>query len=128
MGILCALLSDESGTILSAEAVVLGSVLLVGATTGLNAVSQSVNSELSDFAAAITELDQSYTVEPAEFENGWSAGSNYADLEETETTNTTNEVCLQFEDTPVAERIENESSVKSDEYEDLNELELKYVK
>lgn len=62
MRILRELWNDEAGVILSAEAVVLGTVGVVGLTTGLSMVSKSVNSELQDLAFAMRSLDQSYEI------------------------------------------------------------------
>ncbi|WP_166827238.1 hypothetical protein [Thalassoroseus pseudoceratinae] len=53
---------DERGYMLSAEAVLLGTVGVVGGTVGLGVVSSSVNEELSDVAHSFRSLDQSYEV------------------------------------------------------------------
>ena len=45
--------NDEAGVILSAEAVVLGTVGVVGLTAGLSTIASSVNSELQDLAFSI---------------------------------------------------------------------------
>ena len=52
---------DEHGVILSAEIVLLGTLLVLGLLTGMACLQQSVNSELGDFARAIDRLDQSYS-------------------------------------------------------------------
>ena len=75
MGVFRELWSDEAGVILSAEAVVLGAVGVVGLTAGLSTVSSSVDSELQDLAFAIRSLDQSYEI-PAQSSCGaYTAGS-----------------------------------------------------
>lgn len=67
--------NDEFGVILSAEAVILGTVGVLGLTTGLTMVSKSVNSELQDLAFAMRSLDQSYEI-PAQYGCGaYTAGS-----------------------------------------------------
>lgn len=78
------LLSDEFGAVLSAESVVVGTLVVIGATAGLSAASRSVNAELLEFASAIRSLDQSYFVQPVEISGDWSAGSAYTqpDVEE----------------------------------------------
>lgn len=69
--------SDECGSILSAELVLVGGVVLVGATAGLKSVVDSVNDELFDLAVSIRSLDQSYEVAPIKMTHGWVAGSSF---------------------------------------------------
>lgn len=45
-------LKDEGGLVVSAEIVLITTVLVIGAMTGLSAVSSAVNSELNSVAAA----------------------------------------------------------------------------
>ncbi|WP_417848909.1 hypothetical protein [Thalassoglobus sp.] len=71
------LLQDEFGAILSAEAVVIGTIAVIGVSVGLNAASKSVNAELFEFASAIRHLDQSYSISKVEIDGDWSAGSAY---------------------------------------------------
>jgi len=76
--------ADEAGYILSAEAVTVGTIGVVGATVGIGAVSESVNQELKETAYAIRSLDQSYCI-PAQYGCGaWTAGSCFVqqDVEE----------------------------------------------
>jgi hypothetical protein len=54
------LLEDEAGFLLSAELVVVATVLVLGMTTALVAVRDSVTAELTDVANSIRSLDQSY--------------------------------------------------------------------
>ena len=51
---------DENGVILSAELVVIGSVLVIGLITGVTTLQEAVNGEMKDLAGAIGSLDQSY--------------------------------------------------------------------
>lgn len=60
LNLLKKLRQDEYGVILSAELVVIGSVLVVGLITGLTCLQTSVNGELKDLAGALGSLDQSY--------------------------------------------------------------------
>jgi Flp pilus assembly pilin Flp len=77
MSVFRELWSDETGVILSAEAVVLGTLGIVGLTAGLSTVSSAVNSELQDLAFAIRSLDQSYEI-PAQSSCGaYTAGSSF---------------------------------------------------
>ncbi len=48
---------DEAGVILSAEAVLVGTVAVIGLSTGLSVVATSVNEELKDVGFAIRSLD-----------------------------------------------------------------------
>jgi len=67
--------NDEFGVILSAEVVVLGTVGVLGLTTGLSMVSKSVNSELQDLAFAMRSLDQSYELPAQRGCGAYTAGS-----------------------------------------------------
>lgn len=68
---------DESGAVLSAEVVLLGTLGVIGATVGLSALSKSVNDELTELAFAIRSLDQSYGYEGMKGCRAWTAGSSY---------------------------------------------------
>ncbi|MDA1229349.1 MAG: hypothetical protein O2856_01120 [Planctomycetota bacterium] len=59
--LLKALRQDEYGVILSAEIVVIGTVLVLGLLTGMVCLQKSINCELGDFAQAIDNIDQSYS-------------------------------------------------------------------
>ena len=77
MRLLKTLWNDEAGVVLSAEAVVVGTVAVIGVTAGLTTLSSAVNSELKDMSMAIRSLDQSYTI-PAHAGCGAStAGSSF---------------------------------------------------
>ncbi len=52
--------NDEDGVILSAELVLIGTILVVGMIVGLVELQCSVVGELSDLGDAIGNLDQSY--------------------------------------------------------------------
>ena len=62
MKLLKKLWQDESGVLLSAEAVVVGTVAVVGVSAGLSVVANAVNQEMQDVAFAIRSLDQSYEI------------------------------------------------------------------
>ena len=68
---------DETAYVLSAEAVTVGSIGVVGATVGIGKVSQLVNEELTETAHAIRSLNQSYVVPPQRGAGSWTAGSVY---------------------------------------------------
>lgn len=65
--------NDETGVVLSAEAVV-----VAGVGAGLNVVASAVDGELRDFAYAVRSLDQSYSVPERKGCCGaWTAGSKF---------------------------------------------------
>lgn len=76
-GLLKSLWNDERGAVLSAEAVMLGTVGVLGATAGANMVADSVNSEMQDFAYAIRHLDQSYCYSGFSSPHACVAGSSF---------------------------------------------------
>lgn len=78
------LLSDERGFVVSSEAVIVGTVGVLGATVGLDAASESVNSELQDFAKALRGLNQSYSVVERRSTRSWVARSWYQESSGTE--------------------------------------------
>lgn len=69
--------SDESGLVLSAEVVTVGTLGVLGAVVGLNAASTAVDQELKEFAGAIRSLDQSYGYVGHQSCRAWTAGSCY---------------------------------------------------
>ncbi len=60
LNLLKSLRQDEHGVILSAEIVIVGTVLVLGVMTGMACLQKSVNNELGDFARAIDSIDQTY--------------------------------------------------------------------
>ncbi len=52
--------TDETGAILSAELVLILTILVLGTIVGLAEVAKAVNTELNDVSNAIGRLDQSY--------------------------------------------------------------------
>jgi len=86
MRTLSSLWNEEAGFIVSAELVLLSSLLVIGLITGIGAVQESVVGEYEDVAGAIRSLDQSYgyngmhgCVQPGccGF-SSWTAGSGYS--------------------------------------------------
>ncbi|MCE9604838.1 MAG: hypothetical protein K8U03_08050 [Planctomycetia bacterium] len=71
--------TDESGFVLSTEMMLYGTVGVVGATTGLSAFRDAVNTELGDLAKAIGSLDQSYCISPVTGHHAYTAGSAFYD-------------------------------------------------
>jgi Flp pilus assembly pilin Flp len=55
---------DESGAILSAELVIVLTVVVIGLITGLTCLQQAVVAELQDVSAAISSMNQSFFTSP----------------------------------------------------------------
>ncbi len=72
-----AFFTDESGFVVSSEAILVGTVGVVGATVGLSAASKAINDELAEAAFAIRSLNQSYSFQGTSSPNAWTAGSQY---------------------------------------------------
>jgi len=77
MRALKALWFDESGLVLTAEAVAVGTLGVVGAAVGAGAVARSVNSELEEAAFALRSLDQSFSIPGQRIGKAFVAGSSY---------------------------------------------------
>jgi hypothetical protein len=77
MRALKALWGDESGLVLSAEAVAVGALGVAGVAVGAGAISHSVNAELEETAFALRSLDQSYSFPEQRIGNAFVAGSSY---------------------------------------------------
>ena len=58
--ILMTLLNDENGFLVSAELVLISTILIMGLVVGLTEVSFAVNNELEDVASAIVSVNQSF--------------------------------------------------------------------
>ncbi|MBC8291320.1 MAG: branched-chain amino acid aminotransferase [Planctomycetes bacterium] len=58
--IFTALLNDENGFLVSAELILISTILVVGLVVGLTEVSFAVNNELEDVASAIGSVNQSF--------------------------------------------------------------------
>lgn len=54
------LLNDENGFLMSAELILIGTILILGLVVGLTEVSFAVNNELEDVASAFSSMNQSY--------------------------------------------------------------------
>ena len=72
--------ADEAGFIVSAELVLVSTILVLGMTVGLSEVSFAVNQELEDVASAFGSINQSYRYEGM-FDRGKAtiAGSRFGD-------------------------------------------------
>jgi Flp pilus assembly pilin Flp len=78
------LLRDERGFVISAELVLVATLLVVGLIVGLSEVQHSMVAELNDVGNAIGKLNQSYSFSGFSKRDGWcvhafTRGSSYAD-------------------------------------------------
>lgn len=62
MNLLMSLWQDESGVVVSAETVLVGTVGVMGAVTALNVAAKAVDGELRDLGFALRSLDQSFSI------------------------------------------------------------------
>lgn len=58
--LLNALLTDESGFIVSAELILVATLLVIGLVVGLSEIQHALNAELNDVADAIGSINQSF--------------------------------------------------------------------
>ena len=82
MNILNALRNDEDGFIVSAEVVLVGTILVIGMIVGLTEMSFNVNQELEDVGSAIGCINQTYYYTLASGCKGESVGSTFLDFED----------------------------------------------
>jgi hypothetical protein len=72
--------NDEAGALLSAEFVLLATILVLGAIVGLKAVQEAVVTELADVGAAVASINQSYSWFQTTGHSSFTAGSAFSDL------------------------------------------------
>lgn len=71
---------DEAGAIVSAEIMLVASILVIGVVVGLKSVRDSVVSEIADVGQAIANVDQSYWFSGTGGHHGYTAGGQFNDL------------------------------------------------
>ena len=72
--------TDDAGFIVSAELVMVATIVVIGLIVGLTSVRNQVVQELVDVGQAIGSMSQSYAFTGTrKCELGWSDGSNYLD-------------------------------------------------
>ncbi len=103
--LLTALLRDDCGFIVSAELVLVATLLVIGMIVGLSEVQHAVVQELNDVADAIGALNQSYCFSGfSSHKNGWQVksetfGSSFRDTQD----DCDNNQCTLTCDSPVPE-------------------------
>jgi Flp pilus assembly pilin Flp len=73
------LMKDEAGFVVSAELIFIATLLVIGLVAGWVAIRNTVVSELSEVAAAIGSVDQSYSFTGLSNCGGMTAGSQAID-------------------------------------------------
>jgi hypothetical protein len=74
--------NDENGFLVSAEVVLVGTILIIGMIVGHSELSFNVNQELEDVGAAIAGINQTYYYTLAAGRKGESVGSTFLDFED----------------------------------------------
>ena len=80
MNILNALKNDENGFVVSAELVLVGTILVLGMIVGLTELSYGVNEELEDLGSGIGAINQTYYFTLGSGKKGEVVGSTYLDF------------------------------------------------
>ena len=71
--------NDEAGFVISAELVLIATILVIGMIVGLVSIRDQVIQELGDVAAAIAQVNQSYSFSGVTGHSAVSAGSVFTD-------------------------------------------------
>ena len=79
MNLLVRLWNDECGFIVSAELVLVATILVLGMIVGLVSLRDQIVQELGDVAAAFSQLNQSYSFSGVTGHTSNTAGSQFAD-------------------------------------------------
>lgn len=74
------LLNDEAGFIVSAELVLVATILVIGMVVGLAEVSNGINEELEDVGSAFGSVNQSFRFAGLSGHKGWIVGSSFNDV------------------------------------------------
>ncbi len=82
MNILNALKNDENGFIVSAELVLVGTILVLGMIVGMTELSYNVNQELEDLGSGIGAINQTYYFTLACGRKGEVVGSTNLDFQD----------------------------------------------
>lgn len=77
--LLSALLQDESGFIVSAELILIATILVIGLVVGLAEVQTNIVNELEDVGSAVGQLQQSYSFSGTYGHKGYFSGSSFND-------------------------------------------------
>ncbi len=73
------LFNDENGFVVSAELILVSTIVVLGLIVGLVEVRQAISEELEDVAAAIGSMNQSYTYAGLKTNKSCLSGSRFFD-------------------------------------------------
>lgn len=73
------LIADESGFIISAELILIGTIAVLAMVVGLSEVALNINNELEDVASAFGAVNQSFRANGMGGHGGTSNGSSFGD-------------------------------------------------
>ena len=73
------LFNDENGFVISAELILVSTIVVLGLIVGLVEVRQAISEELEDVAAAIGSMNQSYTYSGLKTSKSCFSGSRFFD-------------------------------------------------
>ena len=82
MNLLHRLNQDEYGFVVSAELVLVGTILVLGMLVGLTELSFGVNKELEDVGSAVGSINQTYYYTMASGHKGEVVGSTFLDFQD----------------------------------------------
>jgi hypothetical protein len=82
MNLINTLKNDENGFVVSAELVLVGTILVLGMIVGLTELSFNVNQELEDVGSAIGAINQTYYYTLASGQKGEVVGSTFLDFQD----------------------------------------------
>lgn len=77
--LLCKLWNDDAGFIVSAELVLIATVVVLAMVVGLAEVSHAINQELEDVASAFGAVNQSFSYQGLTGHLGDAGGTRFAD-------------------------------------------------
>ena len=80
MNVLKRLWSDQAGFVISAELVLIATVLVIGLLVGMATLRDSITNELADVAGAFDDVVQSYSVGGIQGHSSSISGSDYLDM------------------------------------------------
>lgn len=70
---------DEAGFVISAELVIISTLLVIGLVVGVSEVANGVNEELEDVGAAVGSMNQTYAVSGVVGHKAYVRGSKFND-------------------------------------------------
>lgn len=82
MNLAAALMHDEAGFVVSAELVLVSTIVVIGMIVGLSEVANGINQELEDVGAAFGSINQSYCFSGFTGHKGHFKGSDFKDHED----------------------------------------------